>query len=98
MLVPLPTDAQIFIGTALQAKIDLTPVSGVVVPSSALMTDGDTSYLFVAQGGKARRRTVKVAFETDTAAMIASGLKANESVVVQGMVGLADGTAIRTSE
>jgi membrane fusion protein (multidrug efflux system) len=98
VLVPLPTDARIFIGTALQAKIDLAPVSGIVVPSSALMTDGDTSYLFVAQGGKAKRRTVKVAFETDTAAMIASGLKANENVVVQGMVGLADDSAIRTSE
>jgi membrane fusion protein (multidrug efflux system) len=98
VLVPLPTDARVFIGTALQAKIDLAPVSGVVVPSSALMTDGDTSYLFVAQGGKAKQRTVKVLFETDTTALIASGLKANESVVVQGMVGLADGTAIRTSE
>ena len=98
VLVPLPADTRIFIGTALQAKIDLAPVSGVVVPSGALMTDGDTSYLFVAQGGKAKRRTVKVAFETNTTALIASGLKANESVVVQGMVGLADGTAIRTSE
>ena len=51
-----------------------------------------------AQGGKVKRRTVKVAFETDTAALIASGLKANEVVVVQGMVGLADDSAIRTSE
>ncbi|HWY63329.1 MAG TPA: efflux RND transporter periplasmic adaptor subunit [Rhizomicrobium sp.] len=98
VLVPLPADARIFIGTALQAKVDLAPVSGVVVASSALMTDGDASYLFVAQGGKAKRRTVKVAFETDTAALIASGLKANENVVVQGVVGLADGSAIRTSE
>jgi membrane fusion protein (multidrug efflux system) len=98
VLVPLPADARVFIGTALQAKIDLAPVSGVVIASSALMTDGDASYLFVAQGGKVKRRTVKVTFETDAAALIASGLKANENVVVQGMVGLADGSAIRTSE
>jgi membrane fusion protein (multidrug efflux system) len=98
VLVPLPADARIFIGTALQARIDLAPVSGVVVPSSALLTDGDASYLFVAQGGKAKRRMVKVAFETGATALIASGLKANEDVVVQGVVGLADGSAIRTSE
>jgi membrane fusion protein (multidrug efflux system) len=98
VLVPLPADARIFIGTALQAKIDLAPISGIVIPGSALLTDGDASFLFVAQGGKVKRRTVKVAFETDTAALIASGLKANEVVVVQGMVGLADDSAIRTSE
>ena len=40
----------------------------------------------------------KGASRLTTSAMIASGLKANESVVVQGMVGLADGSAIRTSE
>jgi RND family efflux transporter MFP subunit len=98
VLVPLPADTRIFIGTALQAKIDLAPISGIVIPGSALLTDGDASFLFVAQGGKVKRRTVKVAFETDTAALIASGLKANEVVVVQGMVGLADDSAIRTSE
>jgi RND family efflux transporter MFP subunit len=98
VIVPLPADSRVFIGTALRARVDLAPVSGVVIPNVALMTEGDTSYVFVVQGGKAKRRDVKVAFETTNAALIASGLKSGEQVVVQGMVGLADGSAVRTGE
>jgi membrane fusion protein (multidrug efflux system) len=98
VLVGLPTNAHVLIGSALRAHIALTPVSGIVIPSVALLTDGEANYVFVIQGGKAKRRNVKVAFESGGNAMIASGLNMNEQVVVEGMVGLDDGDAIRTGK
>lgn len=98
VLASLPASAQVLMGTALRGQIDLAPVSGVVVPRSALLDDNGASYLFVARGGKAYRRNVKLAFENGPNALIASGLKANEMVVIDGMVGLTDGMTLRTGK
>lgn len=56
--------------------------SGLVVPESALLTEGDETFVFVADGERTYRRVdVAVSLVDDGFAVIASGLAAGEKVV-----------------
>jgi membrane fusion protein, multidrug efflux system len=67
----------------------------VVVPSAALQSGQKGQYVYVVTPNKtAELRTVSVAFEADGEAVIASGLRAGETVVVEGQLRLAPGTKV----
>lgn len=63
----------------------------LVVPQSAVL---DNKYVFLAEGGKARRREVILGLQSAAFVEITAGLKDGDIVIVQGNYGLADGTAI----
>ena len=66
-----------------------------VVPSAALQSGQKGLYVYVVTGEKAAEvRPVTVAFEADGEAVIASGLRAGEVVVVEGQLRLAPGTKV----
>jgi multidrug efflux pump subunit AcrA (membrane-fusion protein) len=66
----------------------------VVVPGNALVRDGEETAVFVASGGKAHRRLVRVGIADDTSVEILSGISAGDRVIVAGQAGLPDHAAI----
>lgn len=70
--------------------------SGVLVPSTALQVDGDTTYVFTVEGGKARQHTVTVLGQAGTQSAV-SGLDAGSQVISQPPTGLLDGGNVTTS-
>ena len=94
--VPAQVATRLILGTTLIAHVFLPPQQGIVVPRDALLADENDTYVVVVQKAVAHRRAVKIAFETDDKALLASGLVDGEMVTVAGGVGLEDGTAVRT--
>lgn len=67
----------------------------VLVPIAALQSGQAGAFLFVVGADKkATMRPVKVAFETGTEAVIAEGLKAGETVIVDGQLRVAPGMTV----
>jgi membrane fusion protein (multidrug efflux system) len=62
------------------------PIQVLAVPRSAVLSDQQGDYVFVADAdNKARRQNVKLGQSTPTVASIISGLKEGDSVVVEGL-------------
>ncbi|MBS0561772.1 MAG: efflux RND transporter periplasmic adaptor subunit [Proteobacteria bacterium] len=73
------------------------PVDKVLVPQTALIVDQQGPYVFVVADGKAAVQRVTIGGEYGPYAVIASGLKGGEQVVVQGMESLRPGAAVQAS-
>jgi HlyD family secretion protein len=69
--------------------------NALVVPETALVVEGDETFVFVPQGEKVEKRKVTVGIRDNGRAEITEGLKDNERVVTQGAFGLGDGTKIK---
>lgn len=82
-------------GSAVQARIDVARDRGVIVPQSAIVQDpqsGDT-LVFVQTRDKNgnvkfEQRTIQVAHQNGSEALVASGLRAGEKVAAQGAFNL----------
>lgn len=76
-----------------------TARGAVAAPDSALivMPDGE-AVVFVAEGGKAVRRPVRIALEGDGWLAVESGLEAGDSVLVRGHESLRDGAPVQVME
>ena len=96
-------------GQFVNVRLLLTTRNGPVVPSSVIQLGPDGSYAFVVNGGRsnltAQVRAVKVARTADGKdlieagqALIETGLKPGERVVVDGQYRLQDGSKIRPSQ
>jgi membrane fusion protein (multidrug efflux system) len=70
------------------------PKEKVLVPQAALIADQQGVYVFVVTDGKATVQRVKIGGESGPYAIIDSGLKGGEQVVVQGMETLRPGTPV----
>jgi multidrug efflux system membrane fusion protein len=67
----------------------------IIVPTAAIQTGQQGSYVYIVDADKkAAIRPVKVEFERDGEAIIASGLDGTESVVIEGQLRLAPGTKV----
>ncbi|MDA3923981.1 MAG: efflux RND transporter periplasmic adaptor subunit [Kiritimatiellae bacterium] len=73
-----------------------TPAQYPVVSQSALVIDaeGDSVYV-IGEDGKAQKRQVKIGDIENGRVEIHSGVKAGERVVVEGVLGLAEGVKVR---
>jgi RND family efflux transporter MFP subunit len=81
-------------GTPAQVDIDAERHTNVVlVPSAAIVREGEETGVFIVMGDTAHRRPVQVALDDGTDAEV-SGVKAGEMVIVQGQAGLPDGAKI----
>jgi RND family efflux transporter MFP subunit len=66
----------------------------VLVPTEALVRDGNDVAVFVAAESRAERRRVKTGIEDAARTEITEGVRAGELVITRGHVGLSDGAAI----
>jgi RND family efflux transporter MFP subunit len=86
---PLP------VGTPVQVEIEADEHTGVVlVPTPAIVREGEESAVFVAIENKAQRRVVMLGIVDGKHAEVRSGLEAGERVIVRGQAGLPDGATI----
>lgn len=68
----------------------------LVIPSEAILQDGESSFVYLAKEGQAKRRTVTVGVSGETETEILSGLRQGDQVVVKGKDYLSEkNTAIR---
>ena len=84
VVVSLPSDSQgLFTGSTANVVIDTGSVSNVVaVPTSAVETTGNRSYVLLIDKGILTRKVVKIGMIGDTYTQIVSGLKDGQSVVL----------------
>lgn len=82
-------------GSAVQAQIVISHDRGIVIPQSAIVQDpqsGDTLVFVQTRGKKGdvtfEQRTVQVAHQNGTQALIASGLRPGERIAAQGAFNL----------
>jgi membrane fusion protein (multidrug efflux system) len=73
------------------------PEDKVLVPQAALLVDQQGPYVFVVVDGKATVQRVKLGGDSGVNAIIDSGLKGGEQVVVQGTESLRPGAAVVAS-
>jgi RND family efflux transporter MFP subunit len=82
-------------GTPAQVDIDAERHTNVVlVPSTAIVREGEETAVFIAMGDTAHRRPVQLGLDDGTDAEVVSGIKPGEMVIVQGQAGLPDGAKI----
>jgi HlyD family secretion protein len=67
----------------------------ILIPKTALRSDGGRDIVYVAKDGKAERRAVSVSSTQGDQAVLRSGLAAGERVITEAPAELGDGSAIR---
>jgi multidrug efflux pump subunit AcrA (membrane-fusion protein) len=77
--------------TLITSRID----TAVTIPSAALVSRGDETFVYVVEGSTAARRRVITGLVIDGTAEITEGLKAGEAVVTSGMNMLSDGSTVQ---
>lgn len=65
-----------------------------VIPSSALLSDGDPTYVYVVEEGQCQKRTVDVCYKDGSIVGIGSGLNGGEQVVKSGGGQISDGQPV----
>jgi RND family efflux transporter MFP subunit len=84
VVVSLPGDGQgLFTGSTANVVIDTGSVSNVVaVPTSAVETTGNSSYVLLLDKGILTRKVIKIGMIGDTYTQIVSGLKDGQSIIL----------------
>ena len=83
-------------GFRVDARITLSAQDGaLLVPSAALVRQGDGWQVFVVEGGKARARTVTFKDRHADSAWVQDGLKAGEKVILYPGSAMADGQPVK---
>jgi HlyD family secretion protein len=83
-------------GFRVDARITVSAQDGaLLVPSAALVRQGEGWQVFVVEGGKARARAVTFSDRNADSAWVKDGLKAGETVVLYPGSGMQDGQPVR---
>jgi RND family efflux transporter MFP subunit len=89
-------DQAILSGTTAKVRLPLRTIDdAVVVPSSTLVTRGESTYLVVADGTVAKLREVVLGPSNERETVILDGVSAGEEIVVRGINQVDEGSAIR---
>ncbi|HEX5037824.1 MAG TPA: HlyD family efflux transporter periplasmic adaptor subunit [bacterium] len=67
----------------------------LTVPTGALFREGDSWEVFAVEGGKARKRRVEIESRNPVKAVVASGLKAGETVILYPGDKIREGTRVK---
>lgn len=91
------TDEKLWPGEFYAMRITLRTDNAVTVPERALQQGQNGPYVYVAEGGKAVLRLVKVARVLDGTVAVASGLTEGETVLINLPNNLRDGSAVKVA-
>ena len=90
--------SDIILGLETKAKVGTAEVDDVIcIPNSALVDDGEETYVFVEKDKKAVRKKVEAGIKNDDMIEVTSGLKEGEVVVWNDETELKDGMDIRVN-
>ncbi len=81
----------------MSATVRIPPVGSpwaLTVPANAVRTDGDETYLFVAEGGVAVRKAVRIGDQTGNRVVLNAGLVEGEQVIISAVSSLGDQTPV----
>lgn len=95
--IRVPNDAQESLKSGMfgRARVQVAMAQGaLVVPSSAVLTDLSGSYVFVEEGGVAKRVAVQAGLQQSDQTQIVSGLAAGAKLVVSGQQRLSEGVKV----
>ncbi len=93
-ILPNP-DGMLIDGQLVRVSVEADkPEEKIVVPQSALVVDQQGIYVFVVADGKSAVRRVKLGGELGSYAIVETGLKDGEQVVVEGMEALRPGAPV----
>jgi multidrug efflux pump subunit AcrA (membrane-fusion protein) len=70
----------------------------VLVPTVAIVREGEETAVFVVMGNKAERRVVTLGVSDDMRTEVRTGVKAGEPIIVDGQAGLPDGATVTTEK
>ncbi len=89
-------DSRLWPGALVRVQLDLSVDRGaLVVPSNAVVTGQQGSYVYVVDSGVAHIRTVTLQRQSDSIAVLTGGVKPGEQVVIDGQLRLTDGAAVQ---
>ncbi|WP_413624566.1 efflux RND transporter periplasmic adaptor subunit [Luteibacter sp. Lutesp34] len=97
-LVPvrIQMDRMPMAGSAWRAEIAVGEVRGWIVPSDAVIDDGDSRSIYQVHNGKAHRVVIKVLYEHDGQAVVEAAMDPTAPMVVVGAPQLSEGMAVVT--
>ncbi|GGH06178.1 efflux RND transporter periplasmic adaptor subunit [Mucilaginibacter phyllosphaerae] len=84
--------------TAIIKIADYSKNNAVVIPVKAIQKSEDGDYVYVAENGIAKRKTIKVGVTYGGQSEILSGLKAGEQLVTEGAADIEDGDKVKVSQ
>jgi RND family efflux transporter MFP subunit len=91
-------DSRIIAGMYAKIKVITEEKDGcIVVPRATILTDNDTSYVFVIEGDLARKVMVTSGIESNGLLEITSGLKVGMKIVAKGQNLISDGSTVLVS-
>lgn len=70
----------------------------LLIPAEALVLEKANAFVFLADGGRAKKTPIKTGFNDGTRIEVLSGLSGPESIILVGKLALADGAALTTKE
>ena len=70
----------------------------LLIPVEALLMEKANAFVFVADGGKAKKTTIKIGFNDGANVEVISGLTGKEAVMLVGKLMLVDGAAVNVTE
>lgn len=92
-------DSRVNIGMFPKIKLHTTIYEGkIVIPDDAVVTRAEQDYVFVVNGDTARRVPVEKLITIDNRTIISEGLSVGDSIVVDGMDVLVDGSKVNQVE
>ncbi len=90
------SEGKLYPGTFVNVILPLETISdALLVPTEALIPIQNGKKIFVYRNGKAREIEVQTGSRTDSVVRVISGLKAQDTVLVYGVMALNDGTAVQ---
>lgn len=92
--IDVPADPKLHSGQFARVRLAAGSARTIVVPEAALSTYGQMERLFVVEGGHVRLRLVRSGAAMNGEVEILTGLKAGETVVVEGGRTLVDGQPV----
>lgn len=96
-----PEELALFSGMSCRAELVLNQQeNSIQVPIAAIQRQGNTSFVWLDDNGKAVKRTIELGMATDTAQQVISGLTVQDSVIVgpaRTLTRLTEGSAIKAT-
>lgn len=92
--IDLGKQSELKVGMFVRGSIETQKRQGLVVPTTAIQTDGAKAFVYVDENGKAKRVDVQTGLREAARVEVLSGLGAGAPVVVEGGAFLKDGSAI----
>ncbi len=93
-ILPNP-DRRLKPGMLLSVSIDAVARMSPAVPELAVVGDGNGSFVFVVEDGKAKRIAIRAGLHQNGVVEVLSGLQPGQRVVTEGVVKIADGQTVR---